>query len=140
MKFIATTSDKMQDIQVVSGQLIFSRDDRVIYLDTDERTSFQQILSISTEEERANLAYPVSGFYFIEDTKTLWKYAGGRWEQITEPPKENMVFLAKEDFPTIGKEEVLYIDKDAIYQWNDSVQEYISMTGSVSDLHWGVIE
>lgn len=139
MKFIATTSDKMKDIQVVSGQLIFSRDDRVIYLDTDTRTSFQQILSISTEEARIKLAYPVSGFYFIENTKTLWEYKSGIWTQLTEPPKENLVFLAREDFPSIGKEEVLYIDKDAIYQWDSSIQDYIAMAGSM-DLQWGIIK
>ena len=47
MKFIATTSNKVESIKVASGQLIFSRDDRVIYLDSDlGRTSFQQIITL----------------------------------------------------------------------------------------------
>ena len=39
MKFIATTSEKIKDINFVPGQMIFSQDDRVIYLDTTERIS-----------------------------------------------------------------------------------------------------
>ena len=62
MKFIATTSDKISGIAVQSGQLIFSRDDRVIYLDTDVRTSFQQIITVVNEETRQNLVNPVFGF------------------------------------------------------------------------------
>ena len=62
MKFIATTSDKISSIDVVSGQLLFSRDDRVIYLDTDKRTSFQQIITVVDEDTRLNLISPVSQF------------------------------------------------------------------------------
>lgn len=74
MKFIATTSDKMESINVVSGQLIFSRDDRIIYLDTDVRTSFQQIITVAKEETLEKLTSPVQGFYFVEDTTTLWRF------------------------------------------------------------------
>ena len=52
MKFIATTSDKLDQIPVKQGQLIFSRDDRVVYLDSDKRTSFQQIITLVDEEQR----------------------------------------------------------------------------------------
>lgn len=127
MKFIATTSDKMNSIAVQSGQLIFSRDDRVIYLDTDVRTSFQQIITVVNEETRQKLTAPVSGFYFIKDTKMLWNYEGGQWLQITEPPKENLVFADYKDFPAIGEEQVLYVDKEKIYQWNASSKTYVEM-------------
>lgn len=137
MKFIATTSDKMEGIDIVSGQLIFSRDDRVIYLDAgNERTSFQQIISVASEELRQNLISPVRGFYFIEDTKTLWRYdKGAIWVQITEPPKENVVFLSRENFPEIGAEKVLYVDNKDIYQWDVSTNSYIAM----GELYWNPI-
>lgn len=127
MKFIATTSDKMNSIAVQSGQLIFSRDDRVIYLDTDVRTSFQQIITVVNEETRQKLTSPVSGFYFVKDTKMLWNYEGGQWLQITEPPKENLVFADYASFPAIGEEQVLYVDKEKIYQWNASSKKYTEM-------------
>ena len=141
MKFIATTSDKMQDIGVTSGQLIFSRDDRIIYLDAGtERTSFQQIISVVDEETRQNLISPVRGFYFVEEEKTLWKYdKNSIWTQITEPPKENLVFLSRENFPETGVENVLYVDKKTIYQWDNSTQDYIAMGASATELNWGSI-
>lgn len=132
MRFIATTSDKMNSIDIESGQLIFSRDDRVIYLDTDVRTSFQQIITVVNEQTRQELVSPVSGFYFIEDTKTLWRYNNSIWEQLTEPPKENLVFAERENFPVQGQEEVLYVDKDTIYTWDANNNVYTE----VGALNW----
>lgn len=71
MKFIATTSDKIDNIPVVSGQLIFSRDDRVIYLDTDVRTSFQQIITLIDDDQRLAIQFPLQGYYFVKSTKIL---------------------------------------------------------------------
>lgn len=71
MKFIATTSDKIDSIPVVSGQLIFSRDDRVIYLDTDVRTSFQQIITLIDDDQRLAIQFPLQGYYFVKSTKIL---------------------------------------------------------------------
>jgi len=134
MKFIATTSDKISSINVVSGQLIFSRDDRVIYLDTDKRTSFQQILIISDESTRNNLNFPVEGFYFVEETAVLWRYKNATWTQLTVTPDEKVVFLNKESFPATGKTNILYIDKDKFYQWDSESQEYYEMGGTA--LQW----
>ena len=128
MKFIATTSDKMSSIEVRSGQLIFSRDDRIIYLDAEnQRTSFQQIITVVNEETRQNLVSPVQGFYFVKDTKVLWNYENSIWTPITEKPKENLVFANYEDFPEVGEEKVLYVDKDNIYQWHNDIQDYVGM-------------
>lgn len=127
MRFIATTSDKMDDIDIISGQLIFSRDDRVIYLDTDVRTSFQQIITVVNEQTRQELVSPVNGFYFIEDTKTLWRYNNSQWQQVTEPPKENLVFAEKNNFPIKGQENVLYVDKNTIYTWDSENNVYIEV-------------
>lgn len=131
MKFIATTQEKLKDIAVVSGQLIFSRDNRVIYLDTDVRTSFEQIITVANDKVRQSLTSPVQGFYFVKETKILWRYEAQTWEQITESPKENLVFATYEEFPEIGEEQVLYCDKTTIYQWDNESQSYIEM-GSLS--------
>lgn len=134
MKFIATTSDKLESIAIVSGQLIFSRDNRIIYLDAgEERTSFQQIITLFSEELRENLASPLQGFYFVMDTKTLWSYNGLEWTQITEKPKENLVFSNYEDFPAQGEEKVLYVDNKNIYQWNKDTNGYMEMGALVWD-------
>lgn len=135
MKFIATTQDKLDSIAVQSGQLIFSRDNRVIYLDTDVRTSFEQIMTVANETVRQGLTSPVQGFYFVQETKTLWHYEAQTWTRITEPPKESLVFATYEEFPIIGEEKVLYCDKDKIYQWDNESQSYIEM----GSLNWELI-
>ena len=128
MKFIATTSDKISGIAVQSGQLIFSRDDRVIYLDSDVRTSFQQIITVVNEETRQNLVNPVFGFYFVKDTKALWSYGQDKvWARITSEIKETVVFANYKDFPEQGEEKILYVDESKIYQWNTSSQSYVEM-------------
>lgn len=136
MRFIATTSDKLDSISIASGQLIFSRDNRVIYLDTDVRTSFQQIITVASEEVRQGLTSPVQGFYFVKSSKVLWNYdENGVWTQITEQPRESLVFANYEEFPEVGEEKVLYVDKEAIYQWDTESNSYIEM----GTLNWEAI-
>lgn len=124
MKFIATTSDKIKDIAVISGQLIFSRDDRVIYLDTNERTSFQQIITLLDEEQRLGIVAPVSGYYFIKETKILWLYDNNEWIQITETPEKEVIYG---QLPDEGKENVIYMNEQKIYRWSDESKSYIEM-------------
>lgn len=71
MKFIVTNAKKLNDIEIVSGQLIFVRDERIIYLDSDIRTPFTQMIYVSTEAQRQTIASPLKGFYFVEETSIL---------------------------------------------------------------------
>lgn len=117
MKYIVTNRNKLDSIEVASGQLIFVRDDRVIYLDSDVRTPFTQMIYLTTEEQRQNLKSALKGFYFVEETSILWFFTPGKgWEQITSSPDERLVFDNYADFPIIGKAGVLYCDPKAIYQ------------------------
>lgn len=130
MKFIATTSDKIKKIPVTSGQMIFSRDDRVIYLDAESaRTSFQQIISVVNEQTRTELISPVEGFYFVEDTAVLWRYKDNEWIQVSAKPEERVIFTGEEGLPLTGKENVLYVNtKDnKIYRWDGKDPHYIEM-------------
>ncbi len=136
VKFIATTSDKLESLEIKSGQIIFSMDERAIYLDTDVRTSFKQIITLVTEEMRLGLTSPVVGFYFVKETKILWNYDNEVWTQISGGvPKEQLYFLNKENFPEQGEEEVLYVDKAAIYQWDSETSTYNQM-GGTAQLQW----
>lgn len=71
MKYIVTNANKLKDIEIISGQLIFVRDERVIYLDSDVRTPFSQMIYISTEVQRQAINSPLKGFYFVEETSVL---------------------------------------------------------------------
>jgi hypothetical protein len=72
MKFIATTSDKLEKIGLKPGQLIFTTDDRVIYLDTDvKRTTYAAIMTIVDENTRQSLSSPIDGFYYVRKENAL---------------------------------------------------------------------
>lgn len=71
MHFIATTSDKLGSIAVQAGQLIFCSDTRVMYLDTDKRTSYQAIINVVNEETREAIESPLEGYYYVREDSTL---------------------------------------------------------------------
>ena len=128
MKFIVTNAKKLNDIEIVSGQLIFVRDERIIYLDSDIRTPFTQMIYVSTEAQRQTIASPLKGFYFVEETSILWHFDKTKgWEQMTSAPDERLVFDNYDNFPVKGKTGVLYCAPEAIYQWNTSLSSYIKM-------------
>ena len=128
MKYIVTNANKLKDIEIISGQLIFVRDERVIYLDSDVRTPFSQMIYISTEVQRQAISSPLKGFYFVEETSVLWHFDKTKgWEQMTSAPDERLVFDNYDNFPAKGKTCVLYCAPEAIYQWNTSLSSYIKM-------------
>jgi hypothetical protein len=124
MKFIATTSDKIKSISFAPGQMIFSQDDRVIYLDTTERISYQAILIVSTEAERVAIQSPVNGFYFVEETCVLWSCKNKTWVQLTVTPNEKIIFSDDMDLPETGNKNVLYVKDGIIYQWDEETKTY----------------
>ena len=133
MRFIATTSDKISTIAKQKGQLIFSRDDRVIYLDTDTntRTEYRSIISLINEEQRQSIISPVSGFYFVEETAVLWTYSINKeWEQLTQTPDNRILFYSSE-FPAQGKEGILYNTLDNIYKWSSLQNTYIKIGSEI---------
>ncbi len=127
MKFIATTSDKLSSINFAPGQLIFSQDDRVIYLDTTERISYQAILIVSTEAERVAIQSPVNGFYFVEETCVLWNCKNKTWVQLTVTPNEKIIFSDEVELPEEGSKNVLYVKNGVIYQWDENNKAYKSL-------------
>ena len=135
MRFIATTSDKISTIAKQKGQLIFSRDDRVIYLDTDTntRTEYRSIISLINEEQRQSIISPVSGFYFVEETAILWTYnINKEWEQLTQTPDNRILFYSSiSEFPAQGKEGILYNTLDNIYKWSSLQNTYIKIGSEI---------
>jgi hypothetical protein len=132
-KVIYTTSDKVRTITHKWGQLIFCKDTREIYSDdASERKVYGQIIVIATEAMRQALI-PVTAFYFVSETNTLWRY-DREWNVINEPPKEYIVFANRRDFPQEGNPNVLYIDGTLIYRYIDGA--YQLMNGEAGSLVW----
>jgi len=129
MKFIATTSDKLEKIGLKPGQLIFTTDDRVIYLDTDvKRTTYAAIMTIVDENTRQSLSSPIDGFYYVRKENALWNYYNGLWTQMTGQ-KSNLVF-SDSGLPVAGENETLYVEDTAIYRWNELTHSYDCVGGA----------
>lgn len=122
---IATTSDRVKDLVIKNGQLIFIQDKGRIAFDfKDKRVFYNQITEIDTEHERSILSAPTSGYYFVIETAVLWFY-GDEWIQITASP-EDIVFIGVE-LPELGQAKKIYVDKTnkEISVWDEDSETYI---------------
>ena len=131
IKFYSTVASKLDNLEIIDGQLIFVSDIKKIYLDlNNKRVEYSQIILLVSEEQRKGILAPIEGFYFVEETKILWRYKND-WSQITYPPKEQVKIIEKgEGLPLNGEKNVIYILGTKIYKWND---EYIELGTS----QWG---
>ena len=128
MKFIATTSDKLDKIGLKAGQLIFTTDDRAIYLDVDgKRTTYADIMTIVDDATRQAMKSPIEGFYYVRRENALWNYYNGLWTQMTGQ-KSNLVF-SDGGLPSEGENEVLYVEATTLYRWNSLTNSYDEIGG-----------
>ena len=108
---IATTSEKLSNLVIKNGQLIFIQDKSRIAFDfNNKRKFYNQITELDTDYERGTLSSPSNGYYFVIETAVLWSYQNG-WIQITQRP-DDVVFIGTE-LPELGNasEKTLYVDK-----------------------------
>lgn len=138
MKAFITTSDKLNSLSVVDGQLIFVYDTQKIYLDfnglrlsyaegnSNESSSF---IILTTEEDRLALTSPVEGFYFIESTSKIWRYKD-KWIPVSSDGNSSINMVDSIDaLPEEGNANQLYVLDDAIYRWDTATKEYVVVSG-----------
>lgn len=124
---VATTSDRVKDLVIKNGQLIFIHDAGRIALDyKNKRTFYNQIIELETEQERLNLSNPVNGkYYFIIEKAVLWRYFNG-WTQITKNPDE--ILFIGDELPELGQPKTLYVNKsegnENISIWDEDKNGY----------------
>ena len=117
IKYYTLPQEKVSQLPIADGQLIFVRDAREIFLDVNgERTSYSQIMVLIDEDHRKSLK-PVTGFYFVSSTSVLWRYENNQWIPLTTPPREKVVFT--DELPQIGVEETLYIQGTKMYKYDE---------------------
>lgn len=123
----ATSGERVKELTIKDGQLIFVQDKHRIALDFNgKRRFYNQIEELNTEQERTSLLAPISGmYYFIIETAVLWTYNNG-WVQITSRPEE-IVFIGTE-MPELGKAQTLYVNTaegaENISVWDDNLGGY----------------
>lgn len=125
---IVTTSDRLVDLTIKDGQLIFIQNKHKIAFDFDgKRKFYNQIEILQTEQERQLLEEPIDGFfYFVINTAVLWTYQNG-WIQITSNPDE-VIFIGT-SLPEFGTEKTLYINKQdkCISVWDVESKSYVTI-------------
>ena len=114
IKFIATNHDKLSSIDIKDGQVIFARDEQVIYLDSEsKRVAFKNILTIDTEANRETAVAIEGCFYYVEDSKLIYRYKDAQWNCLNS---SEIIFNDRESFPEQGDATKLYISENAIYK------------------------
>lgn len=136
MSLIATTSSRVKDLTIKNGQLIFIQDlGRIAFDFKNKRVFYNQIVELNTEGDRVTLDNPISGYYFVIDTATLWFYQD-EWVQITERPEE-VVFIGVE-LPELGqaKENALYVNKmeREIAVFDSASNEYVIVSNYTNEV------
>lgn len=133
----ATTSNRLSDLSIKNGQLIFVQDKRRIAFDFgDSRKFYNQIEEFATDTERVAYENPIVGsFYFVIETAVLWTYRD-KWIQLTTTPEE-VIFIGTE-MPELGSANKLYVDKydKEISVWDSETEKYITVanaTGEISE-------
>jgi hypothetical protein len=133
LKVIATSSSRIRDLVIKSGQLIFLQDKGRIAFDFNgKRIFYNQIVDVETEIERLSLTNPIEGYYFVLDSGILYKYKNG-WIQITEKPESFM--CVDIELPQLGQENKLYISKveQNISIWDEETNKYIPVANYTMD-------
>ena len=72
MKIVYTTSNRLPELPIENGQVIFVVDVHEIYLDMrNKRSGYSMINVFATEAEREAVQEPEVGFYLVEETNVL---------------------------------------------------------------------
>ena len=124
----ATTGERVKELAITDGQLIFVQDRHRIALDFNgKRKFYNQIEELNSEAERKSILAPISGmYYFVIETAVLWTYQS-KWVQVTSKPEE-IVFIGTE-IPELGNPQTLYVStvegSECISVWNEALSEYV---------------
>lgn len=133
MKFISTTSDKLSDIAITAGQLIFCSDTRDIYLDTDVRTGYQEVIDIPDDITRRAIENPIQGYYYVKLENTLWSYFG-KWVQISG--QDSSLVFVDEELPFVGEDNKIYVHLNSLYRWDSINATYYLVGGGSGNIDW----
>lgn len=120
--FITTTEARLSALPISNGQLIFVRDSRRICLDYEgQRTEYGQIIVLQDDNHRLAIKQPFKTFYFVLDTRILWRYEDEWIPAVSATSaKQQVIFIGSDPLPEVGETGVLYTTTTDIYVWNGS--------------------
>lgn len=124
-KLYYTQEKYLSTLPVQNGNIIFVADSHKVCLDMSKtRHTYQTIQEFKTDAERLALQSPYKGFYFVEETNTIWRYSDS-WKRITNVSLNPIVYGETEEaFPQEGEKNSLYFTDDGIFNWKEAVGKY----------------
>lgn len=136
LSVIVTTSQRLPELLIKDGQMIFVQNKNKIALDFNgKRKFYNHIEVLETDNDRQSLIDPIEGsFYFVIGTAILWYYHDNKWIPVTSSPKD-IVFIGTE-LPEIGSENTLYANKKEknISVWNEEIKAYEIIADVTNDI------
>jgi len=125
-KLFYTKQKYLDSLPKKNGNIIFVPDSNTVCLDmSNQRYTYQTIKIFNADSERLSEQSPHDGFYFVEETNVIWRWANNRWNQISPTNLEPVVYGASEDeFPSLGKNNTLYYTDEGIFNWKEVEQQY----------------
>lgn len=139
LSIVATTTERVKELPIKSGQLIFARDEkygfhRIAFDRADGRIFYNQITVLESENERKTLPSPTVGYYFVISSAVLWLYKDDSWTKITKSPDE-IIFVGVE-LPELGQENTIYVDskEKEISVWVEEVGEYVAVANYTNEI------
>lgn len=137
LSMVVTTKDKISQLPLKDGQMIFLKDKQRIYWDWDKkRSAYHDILELATHTDRTGLENPVNNkIYLVDEDYTLWQYRNGEWFALTREP--NVVFKSSpvDLSSTPGKKDVLYVAGKQLYIYNTENSSFEEI--AKQDFKWG---
>lgn len=136
-KIVATNSDRVRELPIIDGQLIFVQNRQRIAFDyNNKRVFYNQITTLNTEYERSELVEPLGGYYFVIDSASFYYFDEKEWTLIAGSPKE-IVFIGVE-LPELGKKNVLYANttdgKENISVWSEELNDYVVVADKTQEV------
>lgn len=125
VNFYVTNTQKLPELPVAAGNIIYTVDIPRMYLDYDGTRLSYSVIELDDDEARTSKQSPQNGYYYVNDTNVFWRYYNGTWKQLT-PSNVKPIYFADnvKDFPDEGKEDTVYTTYDAVYRWDKRSDEY----------------
>lgn len=143
LKTYIGSSDKINEIAIKKGNLLYDTEERAIYLDVsnEKRLSFQNIIVLETEQDRLDLEHPEIGFYYEKGNMALWRYDADGWFQInkTTTYTERIIFRPISSLPQDGTgidTNILYADGLWLWRFYEGSWQKMCHDDTTGSIQW----
>lgn len=130
VKFNTSVKSKATDtsvIPVTDGQFLIVTDTKQLMYDFGAtRITLGDIIELDTEAERVALLTPLDKFYFVKDTKVLWRYTSGAWQSWADATTVSN-HVSATILSTDGVHGLRYDATNSVLQYKDANNKWVTI-------------